>query len=120
MKKIELVINNKIYKDIYEAESFFDRLKGLMFVSEKNAFILLLRNCNSIHTCFMKFPITIICFDDNMKVIKIIKDIKPFKVILPLKNVKHILEVPAKYFYNTCLSGVEPESSVPETEALSD
>ena len=94
MKKIELNINNKIYKDVYKAETFFERLKGLMFVREEKAFILFLQNCNSIHTCFMKFPITIICLNEKMEVITTIKNIKPFSFILPVKNVKHIIEIP--------------------------
>ena len=94
MKKTDLSVENKTYRDVYIAESFYDRLKGLMFVPKENSFNLFIKNCNSIHTCFMKFPITIVCFDEQMKIVKIIKNIKPFKFIFPLKNVKHILEIP--------------------------
>jgi len=97
MKKIELNINNKIYKDVYKAETFFERLKGLMFVREEKSFILFLPNCNSIHTYFMKFPIKIICLNEKMEVVTIIKNIKPFRFILPVKNVKHIVEIPQKF-----------------------
>ncbi|WP_413854313.1 DUF192 domain-containing protein [Candidatus Ruminimicrobium bovinum] len=96
MKKTDLMIDNQLYKNIYVAESFWDRLKGLMFISEQKAFSLLIKDCNSVHTCFMNFPITIICLNKEMKVIKIIKNIKPFKFIFPLKNVKHIIEIPEK------------------------
>lgn len=94
MNKINLVTENKKYNDIYVAESFFERLKGLMFVPEQKSFKLLIKNCNSVHTCFMNFPITIVCLNKEMKAVKIIKNIKPFRFILPLKNVKHILEIP--------------------------
>lgn len=94
MKKIELIINGKTHKNVYKAETFFERLKGLMFVKKENAFILFLPNCNSIHTCFMKFPLTVICLNEKMEVVKKIKNIKPFKFIFPLKNVKHIVEFP--------------------------
>lgn|GEM_PF-1759275 len=118
MKKINLVINNKKYNNICKAETFFERLKGLMFIAEKDSFILFLTNCNSIHTCFMKFSLKLVCLNENMEVIKIIKEVKPFRFVLPLKKVKHIIEIPQN---NTdlCLSGFEPESSAPETEALS-
>lgn len=118
MKKISLVINNKKINNIYKAETFFERLKGLMFIEEKDSFILLLTNCNSVHTCFMKFPLTLVCLNEKMEAIRTIKNVKPFKFILPLKKVKHILEIPQNKT-NLCLSGFEPESSAPETEALS-
>jgi len=98
MKKIELNINNQIYKNIYKAETFFERLKGLMFIKKEKAFILFLPNCNSIHTCFMKFSITIICLNEKMEAVEIIKDIKPFRLILPRKDVKHIIEIPNNMF----------------------
>ena len=118
MKKINLVINNKKYDNIFKAETFFERLKGLMFIEEKDSFILFLTNCNSIHTCFMKFSLTLVCLNEKMEIIKIIKKIKPFRFILPLKKVKHIIEIPQNN-KNLCLSGLEPESSAPETDALS-
>lgn len=96
MKKTNLTINNKTLNDVYVAESFFDRFKGLMFVSKQNSFKLLIKNCNSIHTFFMKFNIDIYCLDQDYNIIKIHKNIKPFKFILPLKKVKHILEIPSE------------------------
>ena len=97
MEKINLTINynNKNFTiyDIYVAEKFFEKLKGLMFVSKEKSFNLLLKNCNSVHTCFMKFNLDIFCLDKNFNVIKTYRDIKPFSFILPVKNGKHILEL---------------------------
>ena len=97
MKKINLIINNKEYKDIYVAESFFERFKGLMFVPKEKSFSLLIKNCNSIHTCLMKFNIDVFCLDKDFKIVKIYKNLKPFKFILPVKDCCHILEVKADY-----------------------
>ena len=97
MNKTDLIIDNKKYKDVYVAESFFERFKGLMFVPEEKSFIILIKNCNSIHTCFMKFNIDVFCLDKEFKVVKIYKNLKPFRFILPVKNCCHILEVKADY-----------------------
>jgi len=96
LKKIDLVIDTKEYKDVYVAESFFERFKGLMFTPKQKSFSLLIKNCNSIHTCFMKFNIDVFCLDKNFNVVKIYKNIKPFRFVLPVKNTYNILEIPAK------------------------
>ena len=96
MKKIDLIINDKTYKDVYVAESFLERFKGLMFVPKEKSFNLLIKKCNSIHTCFMKFNIDIFCLDKDFKVIKVYKGLKPFRFVLPVKNTYNILEIPTK------------------------
>ena len=92
MEKINLVVDNTEYKDVYVAETFWNRFKGLMFVSKEKSFNLLIKNCNSIHTCFMKFNIDVYCLDKDFKVVKIYRNIKPFRFILPTKNTCQILE----------------------------
>lgn len=94
MKKIDLTINNKTITDVYVAGTFYERFKGLMFVSKQNSFNLLIKNCNSVHTCFMKFNIDVYCLDKNYKIIKTYNNIKPFRFILPLNKVCNILEIP--------------------------
>lgn len=94
MIKIDLTIDNKIIKDIYVAKTFYERFKGLMFVSKQNAFNLLIEKCNSVHTCFMNFNIDIYCLDKSYKIVKVYNNVKPFKFILPIKKVYNILEIP--------------------------
>ncbi len=96
MKKTNLTIDNKTFDDVYTAESFYERFKGLMFVSKEKSFKLLIKNCNSVHTCFMKFNLDIYCLDRDYRIVKTYKNIKPFRLILPVKNVKHILETPSE------------------------
>ncbi|MDD5021805.1 MAG: DUF192 domain-containing protein [Endomicrobiaceae bacterium] len=94
--KIKISAGNKeIQCDIYSAETFYERLKGLMFSFEKYG--LFLENCNSIHTCFMKFNLDVICLDRDFKIIKIFHDVKPFKFICSVKDVKYILEIPSSF-----------------------
>ena len=80
---------------IKEANSFMSRLKGLMFKKKKIDYGLLLRNTNGIHTFFMFQSIDVILLDKDFNIIDSISDIKPWRVILPKKLVKHTLELPS-------------------------
>jgi len=73
------------------ADTFFKRFKGLMLRKEIKNDGLLLMNCSSIHTCFMRFEIEAIYLDENYKVIYIEK-IKPWRIGKIVHNTKHILE----------------------------
>ena len=94
MIKIDLTIDNKIIKNVYVAKTFYEKFKGLMFVSKRNSFNILIKNCNSVHTCFMKFNIDIYCLDKSYKIVKVYNNVKPFRFILPIKKVCNILEFP--------------------------
>ena len=94
MKKTDLSIDNKEYKDVYVAESFMERFKGLMFVPKQKSFNLLIKKCNSIHTCFMRYNIDVYCLDKDFNVVKKYVNVKPFRFILPVKNTCQILEIP--------------------------
>lgn len=73
--------NIVIGKNVKFANNMFSRMKGLMFSSEMDGFdALLITPCNSIHTFFMNYPIDIIFLNKEYKVIKIIKNIKPWRL----------------------------------------
>lgn len=94
--KHKIKINGKILNDnVYIAETFFERLKGLMFTPFSKRRILLIKNCNSVHTFFMNFSLDIVCLDEDFKTVKIFCGVKPFRFIFPSKRVKHILEIPS-------------------------
>ena len=61
------------------ADNFFHRLKGLMFRNEmpQNTGLLLIP-CNSVHMCFMSFAIDVIYIDKEYKILKVVKDLKPW------------------------------------------
>ena len=85
--------------DIYEAKTFKERLFGLMFKKNIN-YGLLFKNCNSIHTFFMKENIDVVMTDKNNKVIYIKKNMKKNRIILPKKNVYKTYEFPANFIKN--------------------
>ena len=78
------------------AESFFERLKGLMFIREmKGLDALLIRNTNSVHNCFVRFSLDLIFVNNEMQVIKIIRGFKPWRFTRIYFKARHVLELPA-------------------------
>ena len=75
------------------ADSYFTRLKGLMFRKElEEGEGLLLKNCSSIHCCFMKFPIDVVYINDKMIVMKV-ETVRPWRVGSIVRGAKHVLEL---------------------------
>ena len=63
------------------AQKTIDRMKGLMFSTELPACDgFLIKRCNSIHTFFMLYPLDIIFLDPGFKVIKIVENLKPWRM----------------------------------------
>ena len=61
------------------ADSFFTRLAGLMFRKKlPQGMGLLLAPCNSVHMCFMRFPIDVIYIDREYHILKVVKGLKPW------------------------------------------
>ena len=82
---------------IYEAKTFKQRLFGLMFKKNIN-YALLFKNCNSIHTFFMKENIDVIMCDSNNNILFFYKDLPKNKIILPKTGVSKVFETPSGYF----------------------
>lgn len=81
-----------------EMDTFYKRLKGLMFCTSIGNDAYLFRNCKSIHTCFMKFPIDVVGIDEKYQVIEIHLMVKPWKFVFMKNEVKHIVEMKAEAF----------------------
>ena len=79
---MKVIIENKEIT-LIEANSFFKRLKGLMF--QKNINYCLRVKTNNIHTFFMKQPIDIIMTDKNNTVLYSFKHVKKNKIIIKPK-----------------------------------
>ena len=86
--------NILISNNIKQALSIKDRVIGLMFKKSLNFNEgLLLSPCNSIHTCFMRFPIDVVFIDKNNKVLNIIHSMRPWKFSLIYFKSKKVLEL---------------------------
>lgn len=93
-----IIINNQKYK-INIMNTFFKRLKGLMFKKEPIKEVYLFPKCSSIHTYFMKQNIDICILDKKYKVLYIKENLPKRKIIIkkgyytlemPLNTVKNI------------------------------
>ncbi len=76
------------------ADSFISRFKGLMGRKEGN-YGLLLISCNSIHTCFMRYPLDILFLNDENQVVAIKRGVRPFHLVMPVKGATKALEFPS-------------------------
>ena len=92
--------NGSIYRTIPHtiviADTFTSRLKGLMFrrtpIEQEGLWIV---PCNSIHMCFMFFSIDVVFLDKNQKIVHLVRNLKPWKFVAPVKNAHSVLELPA-------------------------
>jgi uncharacterized membrane protein (UPF0127 family) len=66
-----------------------------MFKSDISYAALLLENTRSIHTCFMKFNIDACFLDKNFKIIKVYKNLKPWRMTNIIWRAKYVLEIPS-------------------------
>ena len=97
--------NTVISKNLYIADRFFDRLKGLMF--KKNMLLdecLLITDCIGVHSFFMRFPIDVVFFSSN-KVIDIIT-LKPWRFSKFYKS-DFVIEFNAGFIYDKISIGEE-------------
>lgn len=97
MKKVTIVRNStEIVSNVGWAQSFFDRLVGLMFKEEKDvASGLLIEPCKSIHTFFMKFSLDVAFLDSKNKVVRVIYGMRPWRMTRTYFTASTVLEVRA-------------------------
>lgn len=81
---------------IIYADSIWKRFKGLLFYKKPITNVgLLITPCNSIHMFFMRFPIDVVFLDESNIAVKIVEQIKPWRVIPPVSDAHSALELPA-------------------------
>ncbi|WP_312468860.1 DUF192 domain-containing protein [Neobacillus sp.] len=78
------------------ADSFFTRLRGLMFRKDpiKNEGLLIIP-CNAVHMFFMKFPIDVVLLNKQNEVVKVYHNLQPWRATKPVKAAYSTLELPA-------------------------
>ncbi|SEM94070.1 hypothetical protein SAMN05192533_10775 [Mesobacillus persicus] len=81
---------------INAANSFIKRLKGLMFRKEPLVDEgLWITPCNSIHMCFMRFSIDAVFISKEGKIVRIVEDLQPWKMVKPVQGAHSVLELPS-------------------------
>lgn len=73
---------NVVLENVKLANSFLEKLKGLMGRKKLNKSEgLMLLSCNSIHTCFMRFPIDVVFLNMDHEVIAMKEGVKPWRMV---------------------------------------
>ena len=78
------------------ADSFFKRFIGLLgreYLRKGEG--LMLVNCKSIHTFFMRFPIDIVFININHEIIYMKENVKPWRAVNFVKKAYATIEMPA-------------------------
>lgn len=100
MKELNIINKrNRIYVGkVRVADNFLTRLKGLMGSKTLSSFDgLLLKPCKQVHTIGMRYSLSIWYVDKKLRIIKIVDDLKPYK-ISPYVNDSHlIIEFPRRW-----------------------
>lgn len=73
---------NLVVEKILPARSFWQKLVGLMGRKNlpKDTAMFFEGDCPSVHTCFMKFPIDVVFLDKDMKVTRVVENLKPWRM----------------------------------------
>lgn len=86
--------NNIIVENVIEANTFFKRLKGLMFTKELSPqCALYIHPCNGIHTYFMNYTIDVLYLDINNIILAIDENMKPGRIGKIQKNAVAVVEL---------------------------
>lgn len=97
-KETAMVVKNKntnmvILDRVEISDSFYTRFKGLMGrTSLEKGSGMKIDPCNSIHCFFMKIPIDVLFVSKDHTVIKIISDMKPWKVSPLVRGASYVIE----------------------------
>ena len=85
------------------ADGFWSRLVGLQFRRDLPSDAgLLLVPCNSVHTCFVRFPVDVVFLDDRGCVLAVRRNLRPWRLAFGPCKTHAVLEM------TTGATGVEP------------
>lgn len=87
--------NVTISHNLQVADTYFKRLKGLMFTKElPTQYALQIIPCKEIHTFFMNYSIDVLYIDSKNNIVSIDENLKPGKVGRFVKKAKFVIELP--------------------------
>jgi len=97
--KTSVIINERngsvVSQQTRYANTWMKRLVGLLSEKTmKSGDGLWILPCRSIHTIGMRFPIDVVFLDQNNRVKKLGKAIRPFRFCSAMKGTKSVLELP--------------------------
>jgi len=54
-----------------------------------------MENCRSIHTCFLRFSIDVIFIARDLRLLRIVAELPPWRLVWAPKGTVHVVELPA-------------------------
>ena len=95
MQSLVKLANEKvIVRELQLADSIWGRFWGLLpRKGLEPGEGLLLTPCRGIHTFFMRFSIDALYLDDQMRVVAVFPEVKPWRLLPYLKEARQVLEV---------------------------
>ena len=95
MKLIDKMSKKIISENLQIADTYFKRLKGLMFTKElPNENALQIKPCKEIHTFNMNYTIDVLYLDENNTIVNIDENLKPNRIGKRVKNAVSVIELP--------------------------
>jgi len=92
---IDIFYNNKlIVSKVKIADNFWSRFTGYMFRTTPHVPAILFKPAISIHTFFLNFPLDIVFMDHEFRILKIYKNLSPWRHTWFYFNSKNTLELP--------------------------
>jgi uncharacterized protein len=101
MRLVNLSRRQTLVENLEVADTEWRRLKGLLgrtFLPADRG--LLITRCNNIHTFFMKFPIDLVFLDNAMAVVRTMHALPPWRIVLPVRRAKSVVELQAGFLQN--------------------
>jgi len=101
MELIDQQTQTNITSQIRTSYNFITRLKGLMFVSDlAEDEAMHIKPCHSVHTCFMRFPIDVVYVNEQLEVVAMEENMKPFRFGKPQSRAHSVFEFKAGTIQN--------------------
>jgi uncharacterized protein len=85
-----------VLSELFVASNMWTRMKGLLGTkSLPDGQGLWIHDCNSIHTFFMHYAIDCIFLDKKMKVVSLVPEVKPGRLVWPQRGADSVVEIAA-------------------------
>ncbi len=96
MKLVQPESGQVLAEEVWVAETFYRRLKGLMFSAElPSGCCLHIRPCRSVHTFFMNYSIDVVHIDAKYRIVGLEKHMNPGKLGAVFPHSESVIEMPA-------------------------
>lgn len=101
MELLDQQTEKRISTSIRTSYVFHKRLKGLMFEKYLSAEEAMHINpCRSVHTCFMKFPIDVVFVNEDLEVVSLEENMKPYQFGKAVPRAQSVFEFKAGTIQN--------------------